>query len=137
MIHIKLTPGKMTLAQMRQVFETPVQVSLPDSANAAIQRSVDCVNQVLDEDRTVYGINTGFGLLAQTRIEKDHLEELQRSLVLSHATGVGEPMDGSAGFSARRWFRRDAKASQGTGNAVRGALGAALRVAFQDLWRAS
>ncbi|CAO1669066.1 histidine ammonia-lyase [Salinicola sp. NYA28a] len=93
MIHIKLTPGKMTLAQMRQVFETPVQVSLPDSANAAIQRSVDCVNQVLDEDRTVYGINTGFGLLAQTRIEKDQLENLQSSLVLSHATGVGEPMD--------------------------------------------
>ncbi|MEQ4541189.1 MAG: histidine ammonia-lyase, partial [Billgrantia sp.] len=43
--------------------------------------------------RTVYGINTGFGLLAQTRIDHDNLEELQRSLVLSHATGVGEPME--------------------------------------------
>nr|WP_299240823.1 histidine ammonia-lyase [uncultured Halomonas sp.] len=93
MNHLEISPGKMTLAQMRQVYEAPVQVSLPDSANAAIQRSVDCVNQVLEEDRTVYGINTGFGLLAQTRIEKDQLENLQRSLVLSHATGVGEPMD--------------------------------------------
>lgn len=95
MSHLEISPGKMTLAQMRRVFEAPIQVSLPDSANAAIQRGVDCVNQVLAEDRTVYGINTGFGLLAQTRIEKGHLEELQRSLVLSHATGVGEPMDDS------------------------------------------
>ncbi|GAB3343786.1 histidine ammonia-lyase [Chromohalobacter beijerinckii] len=93
MSHLEISPGKMTLAQMRRVFEAPLQVSLPDSANAAIQRSVDCVNQVLAEDRTVYGINTGFGLLAQTRIGKDQLEDLQRSLVLSHATGVGEPMD--------------------------------------------
>jgi len=93
MSHLEISPGKMTLAQMRRVFETPVQVSLPDSANADIQHSVDCVNQVVAEDRTVYGINTGFGLLAQTRIEKDQLGDLQRSLVLSHATGVGEPMD--------------------------------------------
>ncbi|MCK0754370.1 histidine ammonia-lyase [Chromohalobacter japonicus] len=93
MSHLEISPGKMTLAQIRRVFEAPLQVSLPDSANAVIQRGVDCVNQVLAEDRTVYGINTGFGLLAQTRIEKVHLEDLQRSLVLSHATGVGEPMD--------------------------------------------
>lgn len=93
MSHLQITPGKMTLAQMRQVFEGDVQVSLPESANAAIQRSVDCVNQVVDEGRTVYGINTGFGLLAQTRIADDELEDLQRSLVLSHSTGVGAPID--------------------------------------------
>ncbi|MEA3250366.1 MAG: histidine ammonia-lyase [Pseudomonadota bacterium] len=93
MSHLEISPGNMTLAQMRQVFEAPVQVSLPDSADTAIQRSVDCVNRVLAEERTAYGINTGFGLLARTRIEKDQLENLQRSLVLSHATGVGAPMD--------------------------------------------
>lgn len=93
MNHLDIQPGKMTLAQARQVFEAPLHVTLPDSADAAIQRAVDCVNRVVDEDRTVYGINTGFGLLAQTRIDHDNLEELQRSLVLSHATGVGEPME--------------------------------------------
>ncbi|APX92713.1 histidine ammonia-lyase [Halomonas sp. 1513] len=93
MPHLEIHPGKMTLAQARQVFEAPIQVSLPDSANAAIQQGVDCVNQVVAEDRTVYGINTGFGLLAQTRIEHEHLEDLQRSLVLSHATGVGPAID--------------------------------------------
>ncbi len=93
MTHLEIHPGKMTLDQARQVFEAPLTVSLPASADQAIQRAVDCVNQVVAEDRTVYGINTGFGLLAQTRIDKEHLEELQRSLVLSHATGVGAPME--------------------------------------------
>lgn len=52
-----------------------------------------CVNAILAEGRTAYGINTGFGLLAQTRISTEDLENLQRSLVLSHAAGVGEPLD--------------------------------------------
>jgi histidine ammonia-lyase len=93
MTHLEIQPGTMTLAQARRVYEAPLQVSLPESANAAIQRSVDCVNRVVAENRTVYGINTGFGLLAQTRIANEDLEALQRSLVLSHSTGVGEAMD--------------------------------------------
>ncbi|MBB3191765.1 histidine ammonia-lyase [Halomonas cerina] len=92
MPHLEITPGRMTLAQARRIFEAAVTVELPASADADIQKAVDCVNRVIAEDRTVYGINTGFGLLAQTRIEKDYLEDLQRALVLSHATGVGEPM---------------------------------------------
>ncbi|MGY4878794.1 histidine ammonia-lyase [Vreelandella aquamarina] len=95
MAHIDIQPGKMTLAQARQVFQAPVTVNLPASADADIQKSVDCVNRVVDENRTVYGINTGFGLLAQTRIADEDLEALQRSLVLSHATGVGAAMDDS------------------------------------------
>lgn len=93
MTHLLIQPGEMTLAQLRTVWQGPVQVSLPDSANAAVAASVACVNTVVAEDRTVYGINTGFGLLAQTRIQHDDLENLQRSLVLSHATGVGTYID--------------------------------------------
>jgi len=93
MSHLEISPGNMTLAQMRRVFSAPIQISLPNSANAAIQRSVDCVNQVVEEGRTAYGVNTGFGLLAQTRIANHDLENLQRSLVLSHSTGIGAPMD--------------------------------------------
>ena len=43
--------------------------------------------------RTVYGVNTGFGLLAQTRIPDDRLAELQRNLILSHSCGLGEALD--------------------------------------------
>ncbi|MBE0489425.1 MAG: histidine ammonia-lyase [Halomonas sp.] len=95
MPHLEIQPGKMTLAQARQVFQESVSVSLPNSADAEIGKSVECVNRVIAENRTVYGINTGFGLLAQTRIANEDLEALQRSLVLSHATGVGAALDDS------------------------------------------
>lgn len=92
MNEFEIRAGEMTLQQARQAYQTPVRVHLPETANADIETAVACVNRVVEEDRTVYGINTGFGLLAQTRIERDQLENLQRSLVLSHATGVGEAL---------------------------------------------
>ncbi len=52
-----------------------------------------CVEKIVNEGRTAYGINTGFGLLASTKIAPEDLEKLQRSLVLSHAAGVGEALD--------------------------------------------
>ncbi|MBZ9556469.1 MULTISPECIES: histidine ammonia-lyase [unclassified Modicisalibacter] len=90
---LKIQPGEMTLAQARRVFAAPVSLALPPEADAAIAAGVACVDRVVAEDRTVYGINTGFGLLAQTRIPQHRLEDLQRSLVLSHATGTGEALD--------------------------------------------
>lgn len=93
MTKLTINPGEMTLQQLRVVYETPVDVSVPSSADSIIKAGKDCVDRMLDEDRTVYGINTGFGLLAQTRIPKNQLEDLQRSLVLSHSTGVGEPIE--------------------------------------------
>jgi histidine ammonia-lyase len=90
---LNLLPGQLSLAQLRQIHQAPVSVTLDNSASAGIEASVACVEQVLAEKRTVYGINTGFGLLASTRIASEDLENLQRSLVLSHAAGVGQPLD--------------------------------------------
>ena len=90
---LTLIPGKLSLSQLREVYSHPLNITLDSSAFAAIDESVACVNAILAEGRTAYGINTGFGLLAQTRISTDDLENLQRSLVLSHAAGVGEPLD--------------------------------------------
>ncbi len=66
---------------------------LDKRAHAAIEKSVATVNKIIEEDRTAYGINTGFGLLANTRIATKDLQSLQRSIVMSHAAGVGEPLD--------------------------------------------
>lgn len=90
---LSLIPGSLTLAQLRQVWQQPLQLTLDESAHQAINDSVACVEAIVAEGRTAYGINTGFGLLAQTRIATHDLENLQRSLVLSHAAGVGEPLD--------------------------------------------
>ncbi len=90
---LTLIPGSLTLAQLRQVWQQPLQLTLDESAHQAINDSVACVEAIVAEGRTAYGINTGFGLLAQTRIATHDLENLQCSLVLSHAAGVGEPLD--------------------------------------------
>lgn len=92
MLKLSLTPGEITLPTLRQVQKSAVQVTLADSAVANIQASADCVQQVISEKRTVYGINTGFGLLANTKIAEQELELLQRSIVLSHAAGIGQYM---------------------------------------------
>jgi histidine ammonia-lyase len=92
MKNLTLIPGQLSLAQLREVFQQPLTITLDEQAFAAINDSVACVNAILAEGRTAYGINTGFGLLAQP-ISTDDLENLQRSLVLSHAAGVGEPLD--------------------------------------------
>jgi histidine ammonia-lyase len=95
MYELKLVPGQLTLAQMKTVLEQPVRVKLDPSCLAGIEASAATVAGVMSEGRTVYGINTGFGLLANTRIEAKDLEELQRSIVLSHAAGIGKLLDES------------------------------------------
>ncbi len=90
MQELHLTPGKLCLADLREVLRQPQRVILDSAAIASIEAAAATVAQVMDEGRTVYGINTGFGMLANTRIESDELETLQRSVILSHAAGVGE-----------------------------------------------
>ena len=92
MFELNLIPGQLSLAQLRDIYQRPVTLRLDNSASAPIEASVACVEHILAENRTTYGINTGFGLLASTKIASQDLENLQRSLVLSHAAGVGEPI---------------------------------------------
>lgn len=89
---LHLVPGQLTLAQLRQINDNPVKLSLDAGCHDAIHASAQTVANVISEGRTVYGINTGFGLLANTRIEPEELETLQRSIVLSHAAGIGDMM---------------------------------------------
>jgi histidine ammonia-lyase len=89
---VLLCPGSVALAELRSVWNG-APVRLDDGAWSAIGQSAACVEAILASGRTVYGVNTGFGLLAQTRIPDDRLLDLQRNLILSHSCGVGEPLD--------------------------------------------
>jgi len=60
--------------------------------HAALDRSRDIVLRALEDGRALYGINTGFGALANKRIGDEQLVELQQNLLLSHACGVGDPV---------------------------------------------
>ncbi len=79
----------LTLALLRGVLDGPVRVVLSADAWTAVDRGSAVVAAIVAEGRTVYGVNTGFGLLANTSIAPGDLETLQRNLVLSHACGVG------------------------------------------------
>ena len=87
-----LTPGQLTLPQLRQIAREPVTLELDPASFAAIDAGARAVADIAAKGEPAYGINTGFGRLASTHIPHDQLELLQRNLVLSHAVGVGEPM---------------------------------------------
>ena len=90
---LTLQPGTLTLSDLRNWWQQPQQLHLHDAAKQAIDSSAATVAEVLRKGKVVYGINTGFGLLANTRIPPEKLEDLQRRIVLSHAAGTGALMD--------------------------------------------
>src|SRR6478735_918254 len=92
MDRVSLNPGSVTLAELRAVWNG-APVALGNTTWNAITAAAESVGRILDGGRTVYGVNTGFGLLAQTRIASDRLEELQRNLILAHACGLGDALE--------------------------------------------
>ena len=71
----------------------PFEVELDSIAREKVSRGQQALQKVLDSGRTVYGINTGFGLLAEKRISNEDLVQLQTNLVLSHACGTGPALE--------------------------------------------
>ena len=82
----------VTLGELRQAWQHPVRIGLGDAALSRIAASNAVIAEVLASRRQVYGVNTGFGRLADVRVEDDELLRLQENLVRSHAVGVGEPL---------------------------------------------
>ena len=65
---------------------------LSPDAISRIQASQESVQKIVNEGQTVYGINTGFGILANTKISEDDTRILQYKILQSHSVGVGEPI---------------------------------------------
>jgi histidine ammonia-lyase len=86
---VKLEPGGLSLAGLASFAKSPAKLTLDSSTRARLQAGADAVRRMVAEGKAVYGINTGFGKLANTHIADDELELLQRNLVLSHSVGVG------------------------------------------------
>lgn len=78
-----------SLASLRTAYSQPISVTLSRAQMARVRRSAATVDRMIARGEAVYGVNTGFGLLAQTRIPSGQLAELQRNIVLSHSAGVG------------------------------------------------
>lgn len=81
------------LGELRQAWQSPLTVEIGVQAQQRVAESNELINEVLASGDQVYGVNTGFGQLAQVRISNDDLAQLQVNLVRSHAVGVGENLD--------------------------------------------
>jgi histidine ammonia-lyase len=84
-----LNPGKITLSELRAAWSAAAPVTLAAEAYPVIEASAAAVRAIVAKGDAAYGINTGFGLLAKTRIPDEKLEQLQRNLILSHSVGTG------------------------------------------------
>jgi histidine ammonia-lyase len=89
---MRIVAGALTLDQLLAIHRGGQRIELDAAAWAAVQRSAAVVQAAAAGDAPVYGVNTGFGKLASTRISRDDLTTLQRNLIRSHGVGVGEPM---------------------------------------------
>ena len=89
---MRLAPGRLRLAELHAFAGSREPLSLDGETRARLTEGARSVGRIVADGRPVYGINTGFGKLAQTHIPADQLELLQRNLVLSHSVGVGAPL---------------------------------------------
>jgi len=89
---IVLQPGAFTLEQLQAIHAELHPLALHPDAQGPIARSAAVVHKAAHGDEPVYGVNTGFGKLANQRISQDDLDLLQLNLIRSHSVGVGEPL---------------------------------------------
>ncbi len=89
---MELQAGALTLRDLRRIYDEPIRLQLAAADRARILAASSLVDRIVAAGDAAYGINTGFGLLAQTRIPTEQLALLQRNLLLSHAAGVGAPL---------------------------------------------
>src|SRR5436190_8223097 len=88
---LTLNPTAIDLAALRQLWQG-APARLDDASLDRISASAASVERIVAGGETVYGVNTGFGLLANTRIPPERLAELQRNLILSHSCGLGDAL---------------------------------------------
>lgn len=117
LIHIEINEKGLSLQELRLIYQKPVFLNIASDLKEAVEKAAFVVAEAMRTGQTVYGVNTGFGLLANKRIETDKLAELQLNLIRSHKAGVGAYLDEdicrlvlalkivglSAGYSGVQW----------------------------------
>jgi histidine ammonia-lyase len=87
--YFEIQPGQLNLQLIKSALKEKLPCSLPKDALKVIASSHQTVKKVIQEQKIVYGINTGFGSLANQTISPKHLKQLQTNIILSHACGTG------------------------------------------------
>ena len=89
---LELDGQNLSLAEVSAVARGGQELSLSVVARARVEKSRAVIEKIIAENRTVYGVNTGFGKLSDIRIDPSQLKALQVNLVRSHSCGLGNPL---------------------------------------------
>ena len=93
MAEVIISTTGMTFADLVSIARSDAKVKISQESLAAMQSSRDHVEELAASETPVYGISTGFGALANRHVSQELRTQLQRSLIRSHAAGVGEPIE--------------------------------------------
>ncbi|WP_407310181.1 histidine ammonia-lyase [Desulfosporosinus sp. SB140] len=91
-LEVELDGESLTLEQMVAVARHGAKAVLKTEAKEKVLKSREFVEQLIKDNKSVYGITTGFGMFSNVVISTDDAKKLQRNLIMSHSTGVGEPL---------------------------------------------
>ncbi len=115
---ITLTQTPLSLKNLRSLYEEKeITLHIAPELKTAVEKSAAIIKEAIDEGKVIYGVDTGFGALANVHIEAEKLRELQRNIICSHKAGVGAYLDEnisklvlalkimalSAGYSGVQW----------------------------------
>jgi histidine ammonia-lyase len=89
---IKLGSGPLTLEQVQEVAEDHRRATLAPTAKAKVEKAHKYLLKKASSGEVIYGVNTGFGLLSNVKIESKDIQKLQLNLLRSHAVGTGAPI---------------------------------------------
>ncbi|AFM41194.1 histidine ammonia-lyase [Desulfosporosinus acidiphilus SJ4] len=91
-IEVALDGESLTLEQVAAVARHGARAVLTPNAKNKVLKSREFVEQLINDNKSVYGITTGFGMFSNVVISTDDAKKLQRNLIMSHSTGVGDPL---------------------------------------------
>lgn len=93
MRQVTIDGNGLTLEEVEAVARTGAKVRIGREAQRRMSASREYIENIIEEKRVVYGVNTGFGILSDVHIDRAQIEELQENLIRSHSIGVGDPLD--------------------------------------------
>ena len=88
---IKINGNQLTLDDVIKVARFNEPVTLDPQAKGRMEESWAWVESINNDERPVYGINTGFGIFSDKKISREDTATLSRNLILSHSVGMGDP----------------------------------------------
>ena len=87
-----ISPHSINLNFLEKIFRNKLEIVVDPELEKNVAKSYEIVQKSAEGDLPVYGVNTGFGKLANKIIPSEDREQLQKNLVLSHCAGIGEPL---------------------------------------------